>query len=93
MNKAQAKTQDQKIQEEIHRWTAGMMVLNSAVRLLSVLALSACFLNLKKGALKCKEIPSHSRLRMNSSRSGDEVMLNYELIWLLLKSELMDSNL
>lgn len=47
----------------------------------------------QEGSFEVQRDPSHSRLRMNSSRSGDEVMLNYELISLLLKSELMDANL
>jgi len=37
--------------------------------LLGVISPSACFLNRKKVALKCKDIPSHSRLRMNSFKN------------------------
>lgn len=63
-------TQDPKIQEEIHRWTAWfILVLNSAVmRVLSLALFQSVFSIVKKVALKCKDIPSHSRLRMNSSK-------------------------
>jgi len=70
--KQQQSTQDPKIQEEIHRWTAWfILVLNSAVMRMLLLALfQSVFSIVKKVALKCKDIPSHSRLRMNSSKSG-----------------------
>lgn len=63
----QASSSNLKIPRFKRRFTDELlvMVLNSVVCFARCcLALSACFLNRKKVALKCKDNPSHSRLRM-----------------------------
>jgi hypothetical protein len=86
-NNNNSRSQDSRGDSQMNCW---FMILNSAAMRVFVSSISVCLLNRKKVALKCKEIPSHSRLRMNSSKNL--VIHSYAIYYAFSSQKLMDAN-